>query len=216
MATVFTGTRIETRRGQDRVHDRLAQFIVSTTALALATTLVRNCRRPGSEDGMLIASIQLRTDIQVPLIPAIQSIIDGRGFDGISISVLPHREIDYGPEGYSIDSMAWQKWQAYSAWPIFIEFYEAHKDWMQKNISKKTFEWPDVLRFGRVIRNSCSHRQTIMFPREDELPVRWRDISYQQSDNEKPFMFVDMALADFVFLMIDMADELDRLGCPLL
>ena len=104
----------------------------------------------------------------------------------------------------------------YTVWPIFIEFYEAHKQWLREAVSKDEDEWPEILRFCRVIRNSCSHGEIIRYPRTKHQNVSWRGITYSNKTKNHKFMFVDMTPADFVFLMVDMAEMLDSLGCPIL
>jgi hypothetical protein len=101
------------------------------------------------------------------------------------------------------------------AQPIFVEFYENHFPWMKRTLGGGMDKWPDVLNFGRVIRNAASHRGCIHIREPNGLGGNWYHLSYRHADHGKPVIGAELFLGDLVILMCEISDELDRLGCPL-
>jgi hypothetical protein len=70
--------------------------------------------------------------------------------------------------------------------PLFVEFYESYRDWLYHHFKRDIERWPPEWRFGRVIRNACSHGGAIKIdPKKKESPVHWRGLTYSASDSGK-------------------------------
>ena len=46
--------------------------------------------------------------------------------------------------------------------------------------------------------------------------MKWYNLQYGPADNGKPVLFNDMALGDFIALLFEMSNELDKLGAPII
>lgn len=88
----------------------------------------------------------------------------------------------------------------------FVHYYESVKDAIEGRRGGDSSKWPDVLRFGRVVRNAFTHdgKVDIRNPKAD--PVKWRGLTYSYSDNGREILYVDLLPADVFVLM----EEMDR------
>jgi hypothetical protein len=99
--------------------------------------------------------------------------------------------------------------------PIFLTFYEGHRPWWVGRFNRDEKTWPPVLRFARVVRNAVAHHGRLDWASPHVGAVTWSGLTYTHADNGRAiFGSGDLAVADMVFLMMDMSAELDRLGCP--
>lgn len=95
--------------------------------------------------------------------------------------------------------------------PLFVNFYEKGLPHIEKIYGKALKLWPadSAWNFGRIIRNSFVHADCrIVLDRGKS--VKWRNIEYDNiSTKDKPrFLFADLGVADVIFLMIDMNNEI--------
>lgn len=97
--------------------------------------------------------------------------------------------------------------------PLFVMFFEKGKARFQEAYGKPK-EWPadNAWAFGQVIRNSFVHFNGRIFL-DRGRPVKWRNIEYTKAstENNPRFLFTDLGLADVIFLMIDMNNEIKGL-----
>lgn len=98
--------------------------------------------------------------------------------------------------------------------PIFIMFFEAYNDWLDKVLGDAV-NWPPTLNFARVIRNCAAHH-SIKIRNPGAPAVTWRTMSYGYKDNGRNVIAEDFELGDLVALMLDVDAELDALGAPIL
>ena len=95
----------------------------------------------------------------------------------------------------------------------FIFFYEQHVDWLIANVHSNKNKWPELLRFWRVVRNAITH-QPISWQGKGVAPVKWYSLEYSELDHGRAVIGTDLPFADLLILMIEVSDELDRLGAP--
>ncbi|MCS3729223.1 hypothetical protein [Bradyrhizobium betae] len=97
--------------------------------------------------------------------------------------------------------------------PIFVQFFESYNDWLYQK-HKHPDNWPEVWRFGRIVRNAIAHGGKIDV-RQKEAPASWRGLSYSAADNGRDIVsrVGDLATGDVFTLMIEMSEELDNQGC---
>jgi hypothetical protein len=120
------------------------------------------------------------------------------------------------PPNPATATAGFQKTIVQSVSAFFGEFFEAYKDWVESQIGKDPYTWPSVWNFGRVIRNSGAHNGVIYFVNPKANPVRWQNLEYGPTDNGRPVLFNDMAVGDFIALMLEMSEVLDKLKCPII
>ena len=71
---------------------------------------------------------------------------------------------------------------------------------------------PVVYNVGDFFSAECSQfNLNVHIP----LVVSWYGLSYGPAQNKKIAIGTDLAFADILILMLEMSDELDRLGCPI-
>jgi hypothetical protein len=98
--------------------------------------------------------------------------------------------------------------------PVFTTFFENNMEWMLKNINSDKAKWSGVFGFARVIRNAISHGGAVkMVPRA--TPVKWHHVAYGHAQNKKKIIGTDLIFGDFMILMFELSNELDRRGCPI-
>jgi len=64
--------------------------------------------------------------------------------------------------------------------------------------------WPDVWNFGRIVRNSMSHRGEITFLSSGASPVSWKGLTYSPSDIGRRILHTDIWPGDLFDLIIEM------------
>jgi hypothetical protein len=100
--------------------------------------------------------------------------------------------------------------------PFYVSFYESHYQWIRRNCGGDAYAWPSILNFARVMRNSVVHHGgRVQFDNPNAGPVQWYHLAYSPAENGRQAVGGDLGLADILILMFEIADELDRLGCPL-
>jgi hypothetical protein len=63
-------------------------------------------------------------------------------------------------------------------------------------------QWPDVLNFGRIVRNAFAHGGTLEI--RDGTSVRWGGLRYSKSQNGRRVLYNDLSSADLTILMLEM------------
>lgn len=99
--------------------------------------------------------------------------------------------------------------------PLFLQFYETYLPWWVKKYSGDPTQWPEVMRFGRVVRNAIGHGGRIMWASSNVPPVTWSGLRYSHADNGRAVIGHDLVSGDLVRLMIAISDKLDAAGCPI-
>lgn len=94
--------------------------------------------------------------------------------------------------------------------PIFVQFYEDHADCLYQKF-KHPDNWPEIWRFGRIVRNSIAHGGKVDI-RQKEAPASWRGLSFSAIDNGRQITSRtgDLATGDLFTLMLEMSEELDK------
>ncbi len=96
---------------------------------------------------------------------------------------------------------------------VFIAFWERHFPWIKDKFGTGNRDaWPPLIQFCYVIRNACVHRGELQI--RGAFRVSWYGLTYTEADNGRQILATDLAIADIIILMIELAEELDRLGCP--
>jgi hypothetical protein len=62
--------------------------------------------------------------------------------------------------------------------------------------------WPDVLTFGRLVRNAFAHGGTLDI--RNDASANWGGISYSRSENGRRVLYNDLSSGDLTLLMVEM------------
>jgi hypothetical protein len=186
--------------------------LISLSALCTAYEILQHGRAyreflPGHN--ATIDSYQFDIKVKVPNFEPLPVALDGKYPDAIEIEFLQGRE---SPLRVG-DPVPFQVVLINLLAPIFVQFFEDHKTWLDANIGS-TDNWPAVLNFGRVIRNSLSHGGRINIKNSRAKEVQWYGVKYGPADHGRR-IGLDLTIGDMLILMFEMSDELDRLGAPL-
>jgi len=202
-----------TEKGKHRLHAYLNRLLVLTAGLGLAINSVIRGRANLSDDeymGIMTNAFDLK--IRFPMTVPIRLAWENKEPDRIELilDAIPPRGPDPGlnPDMVQIFGLAGP--------PIFINFYESHRPWVEDNIGTLS-QWPSIFAFARVIRHSMAHGGALHMTDKKQQPVSWHHLRYSVSDHGKRVYGpgCDLYLSDLLLLMFEMSDELNKAGCPL-
>ena len=186
-------------------------LLTLTTSLGIAATYVSTghvASKPG--DYTTLECNQFDTEVRLPFHGPIQAAVANRVADEIEIEFVSKTTVTHP---FTIDVLSETAAQMIAA--EFAMFYESHLDWLEKNRGSDGSQWPGTLDFARVIRNAASHNLKLTFRNQKSRAVSWRHMRYGPADHGKRVIGTDLSVADMIVLMIDVAEEFDKLGCPI-
>jgi hypothetical protein len=204
--------KIVTEKGKHRLHERLNTLLIVTSSIGIAAEAIKGAPvtlKPG--EYVTVECAQTDKEIRLPFVGPVEAAIAGRIPDAIELDFLsksasPQHVVKTGGFAIVLASIVA---------PFLTDFYERHLDWLRKTCGDDPYKWPEVWNFARVVRNSVAHGGTIHFTNQNAAAVKWRDLRYGPSDNGRTVLFNDMSVGDFITLMFEMNDELDKLGAPI-
>jgi hypothetical protein len=205
-------THLVTERGQHRLHDSLRDLCVLVDALFTAVHV--NLGRPldfKEEEAVGFVSRTIDMSIFMPLGAPVRFAIANRPCNRISVEVAPTP----APFPDNLSIHGFMDILPLTVSPIFVQFFETHRDWAEQTYPNNRANWPPVLNFASAVRNAISHDGKIRFLRPNATPAEWRGLRYSFADNGRPILGTDLGPGDLILLMFEMSDELDALGCPL-
>lgn len=102
---------------------------------------------------------------------------------------------------------------AYSA--ALVQLYEQNLQFLNDQFGKRDYKnWPNFWNFVRAVRNSCSHGYKLRIDSKTAPAVTWHGVSYHNRQNGHDVIGGDFVFGDILVLMVEISEELDRLGCP--
>ena len=201
--------------GRDRLFESIFDLAISNEAFF--GYMMMRCGKPLPQPGDAICMLSSHCPecIGLPVSPNYGLIMEGRKPKEVQVLIMDSPKIpDALPLGFrSGDSLS--RIQARLISPIFLKFYETYRGWWVNKLNRDPSTWPMVMQFSRVIRNAIGHQMRIDWASPNLGPAEWRGLSYSHADNGKHVIGVDLSVADLFFLLVDLSDELDRLGCPI-
>jgi hypothetical protein len=160
-------------------------------------------------DYSIVQASVLDIQIRLPIFGPVQLAIFDKESDGVSLFFEQKSEPSHqNPHTTS----GFRSVFFFAISPLFVDFFETVRPWLEQN-AVDSAKWPSVLDFGRVIRNACSHGGKLHMPKPSSRPVSWYQLHYDPSQHGKQIIGADLGFADLLILMIEMSDELDRIGC---
>ena len=104
----------------------------------------------------------------------------------------------------------------YAINPIFVEYFESYKTWIEGNVSGDQYQWPAPWTFAWMARNAIVHNKgALAWDNPNRAPISWYALSYSHADNRHQIIGPDLSVADLAILLLEMNEALDRLGCPI-
>jgi hypothetical protein len=88
----------------------------------------------------------------------------------------------------------------------FVHYYESVLDEIECNHgpSRTWHQWPEVLRFGRTVRNAFTHGGVVHVT-DPKAPVSsWQGVTYGPAQNGHQVLYTDLMPGDLVLLMEEM------------
>jgi hypothetical protein len=95
----------------------------------------------------------------------------------------------------------------------FVHYYESVLAQIEGAFGRRRSHWhtwPDVVRFGMVVRDAFTHGGTLEIRDPKAPPVTWRRLVYSYSANGRVLLYHDLHPADLIVLMEEMDDEIPR------
>jgi hypothetical protein len=143
-----------------RLHGRLNTLCImlSSIAISMHYLIFGEARFPPGKGGDLYCKrvpAALRYPISGALEMALQDQIP-KSIDIEFIDLSDTAQLKPPPETPSKTTMGIANIYTSIIGPLFVEFYEAYDEWLYRKLGNPE-KWPDVWRFGRVVRNSISH-----------------------------------------------------------
>ncbi len=88
----------------------------------------------------------------------------------------------------------------------FVHYYESVLEAIEAahGSSREWHKWPDVLRFGRAVRNAFTHDGRVYAPNRTAPAATWRGLTYGPAQHGREVIYNDLFPADLVILMEEM------------
>jgi hypothetical protein len=193
-------------RNRHRLYDRFYYLSVAVAGCCVAGAQIQKTA-PGSY--VLMACKSLPLSVRFPVHGVVEKAFKGE---------FPSH-IEYGIEGSASKPKAGKVHVLGYVFlnfinPVFVEFYEAYKDWIFKKYGHQS-RWPETWRFARVVRNAISHNGCIRIDSPKEAAASWQALTYSHADNGKKILGPDLMAPDLLILMVEMDAALTRDGAPI-
>lgn len=143
-----------------------------------------------------------------------KSALENDEISGFPIDVEPKtKDSEHKPGDYQTSAL--QQIVTNTIAPIYSNYFENQRIWLDSNIGSDPRRWPPIWDFARVVRNAASHGGTLNWLNDKAPPVSWYHLTYSATDRGKLVVGGDLVLGDLLILMLEMDSELDQLGCPI-
>jgi hypothetical protein len=202
-----------TENGKHRLHPYLFNLVTLTGALGVALHAVAENRIVDENSSISIQASSFDLAIAFPTAKAVRTAWYGVTPNRISLefsSIPPRNKQQQGRHGKMLGIMG------LAMPPIFIDFFENHRRWLDSQ-KFKIDQWPSTMAFARVLRHSFAHGGRLHMTDKNTKPVHWHHLRYDRSNDGKQVYGVgcELWMADLVFLLFELSDDFDRIGCPL-
>jgi hypothetical protein len=202
----------------DRLFEYVDQFLILNAATAVGVLWASKQLGPGLSqvDYGQIDSQIFPLSLVVPFGGVLEDAMSERTATSRTLTIESGQKAPTMPDGapftQGFNGVLW-----HVITPIFVNFYERHLPWMEKNVGKQS-AWPDTFYFARLIKNSISHGGKVHFTRDPKRTATWHHLRYDGGDHGKVMIGATgvFSISDLLFLMFDVSDELDGLGCPII
>ena len=195
----------------DRIFEPLHQFMILNSALAYATNAINFPEGPMSQGASCTIGCNLLPfSVLLPLYGPLEAAIAGKRVTGTKIGFV---EAVDRTDGVHTNGLATAIGSVAAS--VFTNFYESHAPLISRHISPEKHEWPELFRFGTIVRNSLAHGWRIKIQNQNAPSATWHGQTYGYADNDRTTINGDLGTGDVLVLIKEWCEELDRLGIPL-
>jgi len=94
----------------------------------------------------------------------------------------------------------------------FVHYYESVLDQIvaARGPRGSWHQWPELVRFGKAVRDAFTHGGTIHFTDPKAPAATWRGLTYGPTQNGQQVLYTDLMPADVIILMEEMDDVIPR------
>lgn len=161
-------------KGQYRLYHTANTICTLTATLIISTHLLANHRYEHKTGNLAeLRCIQFPRNVKIPIFGPLEVALADQEPNSAAF-LLEDASATWKPGGGGTPSKL-GKAISYAVNPIFVEFYEAGRKWLEDNINGDAYRWPAQWNFARVVRNAIVHNNgkvfwTIQAPRRDRCP----------------------------------------------
>jgi hypothetical protein len=183
--------------------------LVACVSIAIEHRLGRDTKWPaGANAGFECAQFDLT--VQFPLVGPVESLMRSKTILAHQISVVQGRTAKPVPGSPNFKTI-----HSTIIIPLFVQFFENNREWLDQNISPDYRKWPAAWQFARRIRDAASHKFKLSIDDPKFVPVTWHRLTYGPTENGRSIFELDLSFGDLFILMVEMSDSLDAHGAPI-
>jgi hypothetical protein len=202
-------------RGKDRLFDYMDQFVVQQSMFTIGLLWASGSlgRGPAQDDVVSIDSFAFPLSLDVPFGGVAEDAFAERAARSRNFVIKSGKQAHEMPES-SAFTQGFNRVLWLPITPIFVNFYEQVRPWMEMNFKKQTL-WPSTMFFASFIRNAVSHGGLLHITHNSGRTGQWHHLAYRYGDKDQIIgPRGALSPSDFIFLMLEMSEELDQIGCP--
>jgi hypothetical protein len=141
-------------KGQNRIYPHTLTLSTLISAIAISAIGIQHGQvRLNIGDNASFECVQFRLRIKLPIVGPIQLALQGVEPNSTAVGLDPNPSW-IGGGGQVHTGMARACLDAAHA--VFVEYFEAFRPWLDKNVSRDFYIWPSPWNFARVVRNAKS------------------------------------------------------------
>src|SRR5579863_1747923 len=203
---------------QHRLFDTMRNLVFIVDALFTAVSAIKNgADWNGMANGLLpFKSTQFGVTVSLPVGALMPAIVNNKPVRTIWVAFFLTKDIGPPLRKTAHTATLPPRILENMITPLYVDFFERYLPWIKANCGGDAYAWSPLLNFGRAVRNWISHHQgCVHFDNCQAGPVNWHHLSYSPADKGRQVVGRDLQFGDMIILLFELADELDRLGCPL-
>ena len=196
-----------------RFFDLLHSMLINVDGLAISIQVILGLPfKTYAQESMGLDCQQFNMSVKVPIGGPLPGVLAGHSVQGIDVDFAP-KQAGWAAT-YSVNGLALVL-NNVGAQTLTV-FFERYRPWIETNFGKDVKAWPALFAFIWAVRNAAVHHEgTVNFTNHNHPGVSWYGLSYSPADNGiRKVIGGDMSIGDMVVLIVEVSDELDRLGCP--
>lgn len=198
----------EINRSHHKCFDSIIDLLVATSGLITQITIMNGYDRkdliPSKLDFYCLSSKQ---KVRISSISIVKSVMVEKWPSNIKLSIIDVPGSGQDEQDVIVDSLACLSERL--ALGTFCSFFETNRNYIEGvGPCKQINDWPEVWRFGWVVRNALGHGGFINIRDQTLRPVSWKGISISYENYGQQLMHSILAVGDIILLMLDMEEFL--------
>jgi hypothetical protein len=205
-------TRDITLTPAEKLFESMRTVILMTEAFCICIAAIRDGDIPGADNRLRYTAREFGLEVLTPMGAIMRNLVRGEETGTLTLTI---KALEADPPATNRVNV-FPRALTGLVTPVYVDFFERYRPWIRANCGGDSYAWPPILNFARAVRNWISHHHgRVHFDNPAAAPVVWGHLSYGPPDAGKLVVGADLDPGGMVLLMIEIADELDRLGCPL-